>query len=315
MASQNKEYIYFFLDYIVVLVFGPEKVVYLFFFTFLIYIFLLQSTIIFAKCLNLNSSYLILCVLIVAFSPVIFSMSAHLVRQILAVAVSCYIIASSFSSGCRKKLVWLTIPIFIHSSIFIFGAGLLGVYLLMQLSNFKRNLHFYLIVITIGVVVFLGVRNMEELPYLFSRISDLDVESFDERFGIKEVMIGATPIFCLFLLQFIPISNDSRMFLVRFFLAGIFLWAAALFVNFRLDNFAQIGTRLIIVDYIYFPIVISFIVTLLASRVKYTKVLVTYFLPYILVLYFFIQLESSPWVYHFNYWSLLLPFPVMLLNL
>jgi hypothetical protein len=172
-----------------------------------------------------------------------------------------------------------------------------------------------LIVITIGVVVFLGVRNMEELPYLFSRISDLDVESFDERFGIKEVMIGATPIFCLFLLQFIPISNDSRMFLVRFFLAGIFLWAAALFVNFRLDNFAQIGTRLIIVDYIYFPIVISFIVTLLASRVKYTKVLVTYFLPYILVLYFFIQLESSPWVYHFNYWSLLLPFPVMLLNL
>ena len=317
VISHSKEYIYFIFDFIVSNLTNANEYFYKFFYTILIYFFFLRGTLRFGKYLNLEPAAIYCCLVIIAFFPALFAMSAHLVRQILGVGLAVYI----FSVIIRKNqglLLLLLIPAFIHSSIFVLIFCLVFVYSLYKLYNLKGNKFYNLIVVTLLIVGFYFIKRIDELPYAFNRVAeftDVDLNFIEQKVGFTEMIIASMPIFCLIFLHnnsTHPI-NDLN-FLKKFCYAGVVMFIIALIVNYRFKNFAQVGTRIILIEYVFMPLFLGlFFKSIRKHRVLYKFIIL--FTPLFMIIYFILLLYNSPWTYDFDIKTLFYPFPFISLFL
>jgi hypothetical protein len=312
VMSQNKEYIYFIFDYIVSNLTNANEFFYKLFYTILIYFFFLYATLRFGKYIDLQPVAIYSCIVIIAFFPAIFAMSLHLVRQILAIGLSIYIFSKSIDKNQHRLLPLLIIPAFIHSSIFILIFCLILVNLLYKLNNLKRNKFTNFLLVILLILSFYFIKLIDELPYALNRVAeftDVELNFIEQKISITEIFIGLMPVFCLLLLRKKIFSQlNDFIFLNKFCYAGVIVFLIALIINFRFNNFAQIGTRILLIEYIFMPLFISLFFKLIKNN-KFIYKFIILFTPFCMIIYFFLLLYSSPWTYHFDNKILFYPFP------
>ena len=311
VLSHSKEYIYFIFDFIVANLTNANEYFYKLFYTILIYFFFLRGTLRFGKYLNLEPAAIYCCLVIIAFFPALFAMSAHLVRQILAVGVVVYIFSLSIGKN-QQLLLLLIIPAFIHSSIFVLIFCLILVYSLYKLYNLKGNKFYNLIVVILLILGFYLIKRIDELPYAFNRVAEfteVDLNFIEQKVGFTEMLIGSMPIFCLLFLHkkiFLPINELN--FLKKFCYAGVVMFIIALIVNYRFKNFAQVGTRIILIEYVFMPLFIGlFFKSIMKNKLLYKFIILL--TPLCMIIYFILLLYYSPWTYDFDIKIFFYPFP------
>lgn len=114
-----KEPAYAIFSYISYHILGGNQKAFVFFFSFLIYNLYFLSLYKVCRFLELNTTQIVVSILFLFFSPVLFSYSVHLFRQILAGTILFYILVECFFYGKIKYWLIVMLPL-IHSTTFLF---------------------------------------------------------------------------------------------------------------------------------------------------------------------------------------------------
>ena len=116
-----KEPAYAVFSYFSYHILGGNQKAFVFLFSFLIYNLYFLSLYKVCRFLKLNTTQIVVSILFLFFNPVLFSLSVHLFRQVLAGAILFYILVACFFYSKVKYWLIFMIPL-IHSTTFFFIA-------------------------------------------------------------------------------------------------------------------------------------------------------------------------------------------------
>lgn len=185
-----KEPLFSVLNYILYWIIGSNTKVYIFCISFISYGLLAYSLIKLAFKLELSYKVIIFCICIMMFTPYLFIMSAHLVRQILATSLLFYLLVDT--SFYNNKKWWLVIAmVLIHTTtlffvVFLFlpilkdrlvGKRLYCVILCFCLLSLYQVLSSYLYVVfeNIPIVGYILKRTSQNTTFELSSLSMLQL--------------------------------------------------------------------------------------------------------------------------------------------
>ena len=151
---------YFFYNFV-----NSDFSLFLFSTTFISYWFLLKGVLNFASRFSIKIIDTLLIILLTAFFPQVFSFSAHLIRQFLAISIGFYALSEFYSKNHKKSIFLLLLSILVHSSNLIF--------VLFFLYEFKvKKLIFYVIIFSV-ITGFLFSSKFMFIFNGFNRINNL----------------------------------------------------------------------------------------------------------------------------------------------
>lgn len=246
-----KDPVYYFLNYVINNFVSDNFQIFIFLFSVISYSFLLSATHLFCKAMGLSSSQAIIPILITALSPQIFSFSAHLLRQFLAVSIGFYATAKYlFSSQKKVPILLLFVSILAHSSNLVFIS-----FFLIDL-DFKKIMVWGLFSIPIIVAVYVFMNSGSVLVNGFLRINNLEAGAQLEPVGfIVFVFVGLFAVFNFVLNRYLTNCLTEKVLFDKMF------WIiSGLFFFFALSNNTEISNRLLPILYFFIPIIISLFV-------------------------------------------------------
>lgn len=266
---------YFFYNFI-----SSDFSLFLFSVTFISYWFLLKGVLNFASIFSIKITDTLLIILLVAFFPQIFSFSAHLVRQFIAISIGFYALSEFYSKNSKKSIFLLLLSILIHSSNLIF------VLFFIHKINVKKSIYYAIIFSVISSFFF-----SSKLMFIFNgfnRINNLTSGGA----VLKPVNFFVVFLVSVFFLISVHLyikenKNINKKYFLR---SSIFL--NFLFFSLVAINSSELSNRILPIIYLFWP----FLVFMFLERLKITKLLK--FIVFLILIMFVYNVEYGKWQYN-----------------
>ncbi|QNF32324.1 EpsG family protein [Adhaeribacter swui] len=288
----EKEPVFYAFNYIFYYISGGSVKFWVFVITVFPYFILFISLDKFHSKVNVNKRYILFSIVLAAFFPQLFSLSAHLIRQFIAGAIIVYFLVDKLIYGNNKW--WLAIlGVLIHStSILIFP--------LAYLSFLKEKLGKGNIVYFVGLIFILFTyqyfaqlllpyfTGIESIHYILERASVDNTFELEKFSALNYVFIGVLLVITLYN----QYKEELDINITGFnHLANIIL----LFVIFILMNLRQteLALRLFFYLFFFFPL----IVPLVLKKNPFDKKFSFASVSISIILFFFYRLDTGTWNY------------------
>lgn len=289
-----KDPVYYSLNYFFYNFISGDFKFFLFFTTFISYYFLLIASFKFAKALGLSNRLSIFILIFTALFPQFFSLSAHLIRQFMAISIGYFALYLYYFS---KDKSWLSF-ILIFLSCFIHSSNILFAPLLLMRIRFSEMLKVSYILIPIVILFLMNIDSVNPFFKGFERINDLSK-------GAALEPLNPLVLYLNFLLLFINISlNINRKIKIsKIIFDRIFIFISVLLFIFNYIDNNEIANRLVMYLYFFWPITCTLLLDRFSVSIKSILLLL------ILIISFFIfSLFFGIWEY--NNISIIL-FPIL----
>lgn len=222
-GNGRQELIFSFLSYLIYIVTGGNHAIYVWILTFLIYFF--AALAIRRNCIEPGRSFLAFLLLVVF--PIFFSISAHLIRQQLALSVALYLF--SLRSGNIKyyvRMILYVLPVFVHYSVLL-------IVFIDVLSNLRVRLKdIFFIVISLSILLqFVDIDLINSLWI----IQDLSVNDVSEQYVRTLCVISGVLGIVNWIQSDIPKSRDWLMLVLA--VAIVMLFSPSNILTYRLAYF------------------------------------------------------------------------------
>jgi hypothetical protein len=245
--------------------------------------------------LGYHPSVVVFAVIIAGFTPQIFSLSAHLVRQFLAASILMYFMVEKLFYGKTRVLV-LVSAIFIHSTVIFFVPLVFFGYLR---NKFKPKT---IIVVASGIILLISLFNsiiefilnkfgVSFLTYALDRAERGTTKALEPLSNMSFVFIGAMIIISIIVIyRNKKQSKDAPTRELVHFVNIFFLLSLFILANVRQ---VELSVRYFFYVYFFFPFILPLMLT---RQNKLTILFQSFFLIFILG-YFIYKLEYGVWKY------------------
>lgn len=291
----GKEPAFFILNYIIFNLTGGSISLYLIIITSFSYFLFFIAIYKYFKAIKNNQHAIIFAILMAAFFPQLFSLSAHVMRQFLAASVVTYAIVQKIF---YNKRVWplLLLAVFIHSTAIFFVP-------LLYWGIFKKRIS----IKSIGVLLILILIVGKLLPFLTNIIQNKFGDNFLSYIFLRAVTANSLELEELSLLPFLVMGllimiilwvqhkkrnfflSDSNKGIVH--LGNIFLMFCA-FILANLDQ-QELSLRFFFYIYFFFPLIFPLIFLAKTQELNFLRLSVSM----LMILFFVFRLEYGTWQY------------------
>lgn len=261
--------------------------------TFISYWFLLKGVLNFASIFSIKITDTLLIILLTAFFPQIFSFSAHLVRQFIAISIGFYALSEFYSKNNKKSIFLLLLSIFVHSSNLIF--------VLFFTFKIKVKKSIYYTIIFSVISSFLFSSKLMFIFNGFNRINNLTTGGA----VLKTVNFFVVFLISIFFLISAYLNSKENINKTKKYFFRSSLILNLLFFFLYIFNSSELSNRILPIIYLFWPIL-----TLLFSQKLKIKTL-PLFITFLIIVLFFLNLEYGVW--HYDYYDLIIfPFKYIL---
>lgn len=291
----GKEPVFYIFNYLMYYLTFGNIYAYLITITFIAYQFLFVAIFKFFKVLKVSNNIIVFSVLLAAFFPQLFSLSAHLIRQFMAAAILVYAIVQKIF---YKKNVWLylTIAIFTHSTA-LFFVPLLYLNALKSKIKLKALIAILLLLIIFYAVfplildALISVTGTNFLTYILIRFSQEGSLGEDPIGYLSFIMTGILILILLLTQNKLSIFENKIKKEPIFNFTNIFI-VFSVFVFANITN-TLISKRFFFYSYFFFPLIFPLILKSKSINFVYFRAIII-----LSVISFFIfRLESGVWKY------------------
>jgi hypothetical protein len=294
----NKEFGFFTLNYILYYLTDGNFAIYMIIFTSLSYFILFFSLLKMHRALKLEAVSLLLSIGVAFLFPVLFSLSAHLMRQFLAASLVCLFLVEYIFYD-KKKYFIIMASLLIHTSTFFF--------LIIFTPLFKRNASLikilkisfvsliFVSIITSYTEVFLSIFDgIPVLSYLFHRATYIDNDGQFDYLGFMNYTLLGFNVLISYLL-YLKMGNEQNAFsLKRLFFVNLFL---LLFIIINFNN-TEIALRFSFFGFFLLPFSMYFLNSFFKKTYKYLNLTITLFILCFFTLIFIYKLNYGIWTYN-----------------
>lgn len=281
-------YLYVFLSYYI---FAGNQTFFVFSLSFIIYYFFLKSIFKYLIYTNIDIRYWVSLLFFAVFSPQLFSISIHIIRQNIAFVLFLYFLMEYFLSHKKKNIIFIILTIFIHSTLILFIIPLIIPYLNKKIRI--KNILFILLLIIISSsnlikllsLYLLDFINIGFIKYIFLRVSQ---ENYFQLSGIDlvgTIIIVTTILFVVFELSRERNEKNYYRFMYMILILNIFV-----IVNLDIP---EISVRYFFFNYF----LIIFVIVSIIGGISQKLFSLIHFFNVFWVFYFFISVEKSVWLY------------------
>lgn len=293
LKIEDKEYLFFSLNYFSYYVLGGSFHIYLIIFTALCYFLLFYSVRILDKHLKFGKESYFLAIIVIVLFPNIFSISAHLMRQFLAASLLIVFLIKNIFEGDKKSILFLVLSCLIHSS------ALLFIIILLPFFN-KRMSNTYMfifLILSLGFGLILGrfsslFEGVPVLGYGIQRFTERDNVHVTENLGYLTILLQGITVFLFYFgIKKYKLNNFSRLYKL--------LYITLFLIIFILSNYqnTQMASRFNFYIYFLFPISIYFLYSILNIREKKSKNFFNLSLISLFLFWFCFKLNYGTWKY------------------
>ena len=289
----GKEPVFFLYNYIIYYLIGGNTSSYIIITSVIAYMFFFCAINKFLRLYSKNS-IIIFSIIIAAFFPQLFSLSAHLIRQFLAASILLYAIVLKLFYN-KKVWFFLLMAVLIHSTTLLFIP-------LMYLKPLKNKLSVkngtFILLLIVGVGLFLptvseiivnSVGN-NIFTYAFTRVNRANIEL--EELSVLSFVVLAIIFFILILIQYHKSGEKIRILTPGIIhLANIFL-IYAIFIIANLNN-TEISLRFFFFTYFFFPLIVPLSFLMVKNNLIFIKELISV----AFIIFFIYKLKYGAWEY------------------
>lgn len=257
LVSFGREPGFYSFTYLLKSWFGLDNSVLVFILSFVFYLVIAVSSLRLCELQRIPHGTVFLFLALVLFSPLVFSLSAHLIRQFCAGALLFAYLVSSFSS--RRPKTWILIfAVFFHTSIFLF-------FVLDVIFRWRRKLPFAFIFSLIALFsfaalspIYMYLEGLVSIPIIgvvFSRI--LVGTSAHELEPINSQLLVFT--FLIFVSCWLPVRNVEcpiRKDMMRRAKKFIGILALGVMVLSQIEGFSELTLRYAFYLYFLLPVIL-----------------------------------------------------------
>lgn len=302
----GKDPFFYIFNYIFYYLSNGNVSLWMFTFTFLSYILFFISILKFSKKVKFSNSQILLALVLAAFFPQLFSLSAHLIRQFVASAIFIYVAIDKIFY--EKNKWWLVIiGLFTHSSVFM----LLPLVYLNFLGDFKRNKILNIIILVlllsyqlVARVLLLVVGKINILlTYVLTRATGdttFDLGGFQlMNFILMFVMLGIAFYYYKNDKLSNPMQNNLKEHCIEFdkhhqqlrhFFSILLYLSVFILANIKQS---ELSNRLFFYLFFFFPFVFPLLFNYKIKGSKYMNYGVSMFF----ILFFIYRLANGTWTY------------------
>lgn len=292
LITQRKEPVYYIFNYILYHLSNGSLNAWLISFTFFSYFLIFKSILLFFKKINASRIQIILGLMIAGFFPLIFSLSAHLIRQFIATAIFLYFAVNKIFYN-KNKWWLIIIGVFTHSSSALF----FPLVYLKFLGDFKNKTDLN-IVLLIGLTFyqyFAGILyeilndKFTALSYILKRASRDTTYDLGE-FPILNIIIIFIMMVITIIYQAFFVNYSEKKEGVRHFFA--ISWFLSIFILFNTHQ-TELSLRL----FYYLIFFLPFVIPLIFKKVNTINSSLVYSICIGLSFYFLFKLVYGTWTY------------------
>ncbi len=302
MLSGGKEPLYLIINYVLYWILNGSFSLFVLVLSTIMYILLTSSVYLFGKALNLNKPVIATLIIIMCFTPYIFVLSAHLLRQFFAASILIYVLVQW---AFYKKREWLlTIGmIFIHSSTVLFLPFLFFSFF-QKAFSFKTIPYYIMAIIALASVQLIAQFMLDLIPsgifkYVLTRASkdttfDAEVLSFSKI--LTTVMTAAIPLIIVYFLNKKLKENKGVILFVNL------LTILTVFILMNLHQ-TELSLRYNFYMWIFFPFSMAFVFKIL-RHYNFQCIICS---GSLLLFFFYYIFNMSEWTYQVSYNIFLYP--------
>lgn len=277
-----KDPFYYALNYFIYHFITDNFTIFLLLFTIISYCFLLKAADMFCRAFGLSHSQCLAALLVLALFPQIFSFSAHLLRQFLAVSIGFYAVAKYFFNSQKKlAILLLVVSVLTHSSNLIF------VIFFMADLKVKNLIKWAILLVPIILAVFVFSISDSVLLNGFFRAKNLDAGA--ELEAISPVVLLFLAVFMVInviINRYTPYSNNKALFDRMFWsIIGLFLFFVFL-------GNTEVSNRLLPIIYFFCPLILVYLFFLIEMKFISQSLVIGLFL-----ILFALNLQFGTWTY------------------
>jgi hypothetical protein len=273
-----KDFGYYFVTYFFANFISSSFPVFIFFHSFISYLLLFIGLKNYSATLDFRQNKLIPLLTIALFMPLLFSYSAHILRQFISVSIAFFAV-SIYRSDKKTSLIMFVTSILFHSSSIIF--------VLFYLPIKKLKYWLFLLIPLVILIGDLFISSFSQIPG-FSRISSLN-QGAD--------LVPLSPFVLISIIFFGIISFIERMRTNKVHSKNIFdfiIIIHALVIVFHSIGYNEMSTRLTPLLYFYWPILLITIFSKSMIGIRITAVIIS-----LEVVLFVKELFFGTWSYFF----------------
>jgi hypothetical protein len=294
----NKEFGFFALNYILYYLTAGNFASYMIIFTSLSYFILFYSLLKMHRALKLGDSSLLLAIGVAFLFPVLFSLSAHIMRQFLAGSLVCFFLVEYIFYD-KKKYFIIIASLLIHTTTFFF--------LIIFTPLFKRNasltkilkisfvLLIFVSIISFNTEVFLSLLDgIPVLSYLLNRATNIVNDGQFDYLGLANFALLGFNVLVSYLASFKMGNEQNASSLKRLFFINLFL---LLFIIINFNN-TEIALRFSFFGFFLLPFSMYFLNSFFKKTYKYLNLTITLFILCFFTLIFIYKLNYGVWTYN-----------------
>ncbi len=297
LTKYGKEPLYFVFNYIVFHITNGSVKLWMIIITFFSYFLFLTAIKRFFYKIGATNNQLVLGLVLAAFFPQLFSLTAHLIRQCIAASIFVYFAVDKIFYKNNKWWMPIIGVLFHASSLILFPL----VYLKF-LGNFKK----YRIINIVLILILLSYQSIakfltniiggmsDTIDYILSRASENTFFDLGEFPTISFVMMVMMIVMVLTRKRITKQKSQSEGFFIvekdlRFFFSTMIILSLFILANLHQS---ELSNRLFFYLFFYFP----FVFPLFVVRFKQRAIL-SYLFAVIFILFFIYRLEFGVWTY------------------
>ncbi|WP_299708107.1 EpsG family protein [uncultured Pontibacter sp.] len=295
--SMNKEPFFFLYNYIAYYLFFGNFDIYIVATTTIGYTFMCHALIRCHSLLKSSNVYLFIAIFILFLFPNIFSLSAHLIRQFLAMSIL-LILTVEFVFYAKNKYSYFISSMLIHTSSVIFGL----IYIIKITNGARFKLYIAIVITFLIITIFIKFPlilgnlsfNNVFLDYGITRLQNIDKQFVDlESLNISSyiMFIFIVVIFYIFWKEYsINIKNSY----ILFFISIVLLF----FIAINHGN-TEISLRFSFYFYSLLPLSIYLFLSLVDIKIVRLYPLMSFSIIFLFLLpWFLYKLLNGAWVYN-----------------
>ncbi len=291
LIHQRKEPIYYIFDYILYHLSNGSLNAWVISFTFFSYFFIFKSILLFFRKIKASRIQIILGLMIAAFFPLIFSLSAHLIRQFIASSIFIYFAVNKIFYN-KNKWWLIIIGVFTHSS----SALMFPLVYLSFLGDFKNkkalNISLLIILTSYQFIASILYEILDGkypmLSYILKRASGDTTYDLGEFPIINIIIILIMMVITVLYNSFYVNSSEKKS--VRHFFA--ISWFLSIFILFNTHQ-SELSLRM----FYYLIFFLPFIIPLMFKKENVINTFFVYVMCIGLSFYFLYKLVYGTWTY------------------
>ena len=287
LSIYNREFLFYFSSYVISSITEGSWKLFIFFTTFISYFLILKSNFLIYKIFNPKSTKFYLAILSVAFFYILFSHSAHLLRNFIAASFVIYFLVNYYFLG-KNKWWFLISAVLIHST-----AGLFAITYLLPKTLEKNTLKKWFNIALVLLVTFTYLNFNDTFlksNYQINRLNEIYNQV--NIFNISEIIYGIVFLFSSFLVYFI-LKKENKYHASYLFNYIILMVVLVVISALTLSNSVLISQRILLFIFILSTV---FVTLLIISKSNISQI-ITPVLITTLIVTFIYNYKYGMWEY------------------